>query len=225
MARLPHLQLGGIYTHFATADSNDKTYAQRQFDCFLYILDHLKSLRVEPEIRHAANSAATISLPSTHLDMVRTGIAIYGLTPSPGINKKYDIGLSPVLSLKSRVVQLKEVSVGSSIGYGATWKAGQKSIIATVPIGYADGLRRDYSSKGHMIINGQLVPIAGRICMDMTMLDVTHLPGIKNGDEVIIIGQQGNQMLSADVYAKKCDTINYEIVSTIGKRVQRIYSS
>lgn len=222
IARLPGLELEGIYTHFATADISDKSYAHKQFEVFLDFLNRLRLAGLEIPVKHAANSAAIIDLPETHLDMVRAGISIYGLYPSDEVNKKR-VMLKPAMALKTKIVNLKKVPAGFKISYGSTYETEKPTIIATVPIGYADGFNRLLSSRGFMLVKGQRAPIVGRICMDYTMLDVGNIPEINLEDEVIIFGKQGKSSITVDEIASTIGTINYEVVSTITDRVPRLY--
>ena len=222
ITRLPGLAVEGIFTHFATADSADKSYANLQLDRFMDLLSRLQKEGLEPPVRHAANSAALIDMPDSHLDMVRPGIATYGLHPSDEVNKSM-LDLRPVMSLKSRIIHLKRVPPGFNISYGITFQTKNHTTIATVPVGYADGFNRLLSSRGHMLVHGQRVPIVGRVCMDLTMLDVGEVSGVALEDEVVVFGEQGNETVTADEIASSLDTINYEIVSTITARVPRIY--
>jgi len=222
IARLPGLELEGVYTHFATADVSDKSYARKQFEIFIDFLNRLRLAGLEIPVKHAANSAAIIDLPETHLDMVRAGISIYGLYPSNEVNKSL-VALKPAMELKARIVHLKKVPAGFKISYGITYETEKPTTIATVPIGYADGFNRLLSSRGHMLVRGHKAPIVGRICMDHTMLDVGHIPEIDLEDEVIIFGQQGDLSITVDEIASTIGTINYEVVSTITDRVPRIY--
>lgn len=218
---LTGIELEGIYTHFATADSADKTFTLQQFDRFTDLANRLRQEGIQPPVAHAANSAATIDLPGTHLDMVRTGIALYGLYPSPEVSRSR-IDLHPVMALKSRVVQLKQVPSGSTISYGATCITPGPTTIATIPVGYADGLNRLLSSRGEMLVRGERAPVAGRICMDMTMLDVGHIPEVQENDEVVIFGTQGDAQIHVDEIAASLNTINYEIVTCFA-HVPRVY--
>ena len=222
IARLPNLELEGIYTHFATADISDKSYAQKQFKMFMDFLDRLRRAGLEIPLKHAANSGAIIDMPETHLDMVRAGISIYGLYPSDEVHKSR-LSLRPAMELKAPIVHLKKVPAGFKISYSSTHETEKPTTIATVPIGYADGLNRLLSSRGHMLVRGHKAPIVGRICMDHTMLDVGHIPEIDLADEVIIFGKQGELSITVDEIASTINTINYEIVSTIMDRVPRIY--
>jgi alanine racemase len=222
IAALKGLELEGIFTHFATADSADKRYAENQLDLFLNYLSRMRKAGLKPAFGHAANSAALIDMPQSHLDMVRPGIAIYGLYPSDEIDKKR-VSLRPAMALKARIIHLKKVPAGFNISYGITYKTRKPSTIATVPVGYADGLNRLLSSAGQMLVHGQRVPIVGRICMDLTMLDVGSIDNVQVGDEVVVFGQQGSESITVDEMAASLHTINYEIVSTITARVPRVY--
>ena len=222
IVRLPNLELEGIFTHFATADDADKTYANQQFEIFMDFIEDLKRAGIEPPVKHAANSASIIDLPDTHLDMVRAGIATYGLWPSPGVNKS-KIDLKPAMALKTRVAHLKKVPAGQKFSYGITYETATPTTIATLPVGYADGLNRLLSSKGQMLVCGKRAPIIGRICMDQTILDVGHIPEVELDSEVVIFGQQGNESITVDDFAAQIQTINYEVVCSITGRVPRVY--
>lgn len=219
---LDRLELEGIFTHFAAADSTDKTHAEYQLDLFLNYLDRLQRAGLNPPLKHAANSAALIDMPRSHLDMVRPGIAIYGLYPSGEVDKRR-ASLKPAMALKTQIIHLKKVPAGFNVSYGLTYTTPKPTTIATVPVGYADGLNRRLSSRGQMLVGGQRVPIIGRICMDLTMLDVGRIENVQMGDEVVIFGRQGHETLSVDEMAASLGTINYEIVTSITARVPRIY--
>lgn len=222
IADLEGLELEGIFTHFATADSADKSFAENQLNLFMNYLNRLRKAGLEPSVKHAANSAALIDMPHSHLDMVRPGIAIYGLNPSDEVINK-QVSLKPAMTLKARIIQLKKVPAGFTVSYGMTYKTPKPTTVATVSVGYADGLNRLLSSRGQMLVHGQRAPIIGRVCMDLTMLDVGHINRAQIGDEVVIFGQQRNGTLSVDEMATLLDTINYEIVTSITARVPRIY--
>jgi len=222
ISRLPMLELEGIYTHFATADKSDRSYAGKQFEIFMDFLNQLRIAGLEIPVTHAANSAAIINMPETHLDMVRAGISIYGLYTSEEVDRSI-IKLKPAMALKTKIIHLKEVPAGFKISYGTIYETEKPTTIATVSIGYADGLNRLLSSKGRMLVCGHSAPIVGRICMDLTMLDVGNIPEIAIGEEVVVFGRQGNASISVDEIASTINTINYEVVSTIMERVPRIY--
>lgn len=222
ISRLPGLFVEGLFTHFATADEADKSYANRQLEKFIDFADRLRREGLEPPIKHAANSGALIDMPDSYLDMVRPGIATYGLYPSNEVNQA-NVALKPVMTLKSRIIHLKQVPAGFNISYGITYQTDKPTTIATVPVGYADGFNRLLSSRGHMLVHGRKVSIVGRVCMDLTMIDVGGVPGVHIEDEVVVFGQHGNEGLTADDIAAKLNTINYEIVSSITARVERVY--
>ena len=220
--RLANFEVEGIFTHFATSDSADKSYANRQLNRFMDFLNRLNRAGLSPPVKHAANSAAVIDMPDSHMDMVRPGIATYGLYPSNEVNHR-NVQLKPVMTLKSRIIHLKKVPAGFNISYGITFQTKNPTTIATVPVGYADGFNRLLSSRGHMLVHGQRVPVVGRVCMDLTMLDVGSLSGVEIEDEVVVFGQQGQKAITADELAATQNTINYEIVTSITARVPRVY--
>jgi len=222
IAGLPNIYVEGVFTHFAKADEEDKNFTKKQLEVFLDVVTALEGSGIKAPIRHAANSAALIDMPESHLDMVRPGISIYGLYPSSEVNKGI-VSLAPAMQLKSRIVQVKGVPKGYAVSYGGTWTAEKDTRIATVPIGYGDGFSRSLSSRGQMLVCGQRAPIVGRVCMDLTMLDVDHIPEAAMGSEVVVFGQQGNDEILADEVAETIGTINYEIVTAITGRVPRIY--
>ncbi len=222
ISRLPGLRLEGVYTHFAAADEKDKTYAGRQFQVFQDFLQTLKTAGIDCGLRHAANSAALIDLPQTHLDAVRPGIALYGLYPSREVDHAR-VTLKPALTLKSRLLQVKAVPAGTKVSYGMTWEAPQSTVIGTVAAGYADGIQRRLSNRGVMLVGERRVPMVGRVCMDLIMLDLGPQATDQAGDEVVIIGRQGGAEISADEVADLLGTINYEVVFTNATRVPRRY--
>ena len=222
LSHLDGLRLEGIFTHFAAADETDKSFAELQLDIFSTFLDRLSRAGIDCGLRHAANSAAVIDLPRAHLDAVRPGIALYGLYPSRAVDLS-KVELRPALALKSRILQVKEVPAGFPVSYGMTWQAPCATRIATVATGYADGIQRRLSNRGRMLVHGVEVPIVGRVCMDLIMLDVGAVEGVAVGDEVVIIGRQGDAEISADTVADLLDTINYEVVFTNFARVPRRY--
>jgi alanine racemase len=222
IAGLSGLKLEGIFTHFATADWSDKSYAEKQFQIFSTFLNQLHKAGLKFSVRHAANSGAIISMPQTHLDMVRAGISIYGLYPSEEIDKSR-IKLLPAMFLKARIIHLKKVPAGFMVSYGITHETKKPTTIATIPVGYGDGFSRLMSSNGHMLVHGQRAPIIGRVCMDLTMIDVGHIPEVELEDEVVVFGHQGDAYISADEIARLTNTINYEVVTRISDRVPRVY--
>lgn len=224
MARLPGIDLQGIFTHFAAADQLDLRPAQQQLDRFLDILNQLERAGLTIALKHAANSGAILQMPDAHLDMVRAGIAVYGLRPSREAAPP-EVDLKPAMSLKAPVIHLKTVPAGTPISYGGTYTTPRATRIATIPVGYADGYRRSLSNRGHMLVRGCRAPIVGRVCMDLTMIDVGEIPEVAVGDEVVIMGRQEGQAICADDLADLLDTINYEVVSAITARVPRCYAT
>jgi len=222
MSRLPHVEIEGIFTHFATADSLDKSYTLQQLERFLEFLDKLKAHGMEFHLRHAANSAALIDLPETHLDMVRPGISLYGFYPSAEVGRER-VSLVPAMTLKTRIIQVKMVPAGFHVSYGLTYQTENPTVIATVSAGYADGLNRLLSSRGLMLVRGSRAGIVGRICMDLTLLDVGHIPDVCIGDEVVIFGSQGHECIPVEEMAQTLNTIHYEIVTSLASRVVRVY--
>lgn len=221
ITKLPGLKVEGLYTHFATADSVDKSYANQQFSLFQSLLKELKDSGISIDIIHCANSAASLEMPETHLDMIRPGIVQYGLWPSGETNTSL-IDLKPVMSLSSTIIHIKEVPVGFKISYGATYETDRVRRIATVPLGYADGYSRQLSNKGMMLVGGKSCPIVGRVCMDLTMIDVTDVD-CEVGERVVAIGSSKDLTITAEDLASLVGTINYEIVTSISQRVPRFY--
>ena len=222
IAALSGIRIQGLYTHFAEADAEDKTFTRLQLDRFRNLVAALADVRITPEIAHAANSAAVIDLPETHLDMVRPGISLFGAYPSDAVNRNR-VRLKPVMSLKTRIIQVKAVPKGFPVSYSRTYVTHAPTTIATVPIGYADGYNRLFSSQGHMLVNGCKASVAGRVTMDLTLLDVGQVPGVAVGDEVVVMGAQQDLAITAEEMAKTLGTISYEIFTRISERVKRIY--
>lgn len=221
---LPGLVPEGIFTHFAESDggSAGDAFTMRQFGCFKEMLELLTHAGITFAVRHCANSAAVFDYTLSHLDMVRAGIVIYGLSPSSELRAQP--GLTPCLSLKSVVSHVKKVQPGATVSYGRAYTAPDVRKIATVPVGYADGYPRSLSS-ADVLIHGKRCPILGRICMDQLMADVTELEEVEVGDTVTLIGTDGAETVSAEELAKIEGTINYEVVCGISKRVPRVYLS
>jgi alanine racemase len=215
------LHIQGVFSHFSHAESVQGDYTQKQLEIFKRVLGQLRSAGVVPDLVHLANSAATITLPAAYFDMVRPGLMLYGVYPSP--NMKEQINLKPVLSWKTKILQLKNVPSGTSVSYGQTYVTERESLIATLPIGYADGYPRFLSNRGEALVRGQRARIAGRVCMDLTMIDVTDIRNVRQGDEVVLLGRQGGAEISADEIAAWANTISYEILTSIGTRVPRIH--
>lgn len=219
ISRLPGIVVEGLMTHFADADLRDKQFAAAQLDRFESLIRSLEAKGIAVPFRHAANSAAVLDYDRALLNMVRPGLMLYGYNP---LESGIGADLRPVLGLVTRVAFLKKVAAGVPISYGRTFVTRRESLIATIPVGYADGYSRGLSNKGEALVRGRRVPVAGRVCMDMTMLDVTDVPGVAEGDEVVLIGAQGNERITADDIAAKTGTIAYEVLCGISGRVPRI---
>jgi alanine racemase len=218
-AAMPGLAVEGLMTHFADADLKDKQFASAQLDSFEMLVRSLDEAGISVPLRHAANSAAVLEYDRALLTMVRPGLMLYGYDP---LERRGGFDLRPVLSLVTRIAYLKKVPAGVPISYGRTFVTKRESLIATVPIGYADGYSRGLSNRGEALVRGRRVPVAGRVCMDMIMLDVTDVPSVAEGDEVALIGCQGQERITADDLAGWTGTIAYEVLCGIGARVPRI---
>lgn len=222
ISKLPNIIIEGLYSHFSSADETDKNYTEIQLKKYNSFYDKLVQKGVKVNIRHIANSAAIIDLPESHFEAVRPGMILYGYYPSEEVFKE-KIHLKPVMTLKTNIVHIKNLPAGEYISYGRKFKTTRESVIATLPVGYADGYTRLLFEKAKVIINGSFVPVVGRICMDQCMVDVTDLKDVKLGDEVILMGEQGELKFNADDIAKLMGTINYEVTCMISKRVPRVY--
>jgi alanine racemase len=219
--KLKAIKLKGIFSHFSHAESVEGQYTRKQLEIFHQLVQRLAAEGIAPPLIHLANSAATITLPEAYFNMVRPGLMLYGVYPSPEMVAR--ISLKPVLSWKTRILQLKSVPSNTSISYGETFITKRDSLIATLPIGYADGYPRLLSNRGQALVGGKRARVAGRVCMDLTMLDVTDIGKIQQGDEVVLLGTQENDAISADEMAAWADTISYEILTSIGARIPRIH--
>ncbi len=222
IASLPHIVVEGIFTHFARADEADKTSTYRQLDLFRQMIGMLKERGVTIPIHHCANSAAIVDLPETNMDLVRAGITMYGLWPSPEVDKSR-IDLKPALSLVTHVAYVKELPAGREISYGGTYTTTKKQRIATIPVGYADGYARGLSNRADVLIHGKRAPICGRVCMDQFMVDVTDIPQTATGDKVTLIGKDGEEQITMEELGALSDRFNYEFVCDLGKRIPRVY--
>lgn len=222
ISKIQGLYLEGLFTHFATADEKDKTYAAEQLRIFREFTSRLKKEGISIPIRHAANSAGIIDLPETAFDLVRCGIATYGLYPSDEVNKE-ELCLVPALEWKTHISYLKQLGPGHKISYGATFHTQHPMRIATIPVGYADGYPRSLSNCGSVLVRGKRAPILGRICMDQFMVDVTEVDGVLPGDEVTLVGRDKDAVLPVEELAQLAGSFNYEFICGIGKRVPRIY--
>lgn len=219
IANLPNMEIAGLFSHFATADEADKEYSMLQMERYN---EFCQKLTVDTGLKHISNSAAITELPAAHLDMVRTGIILYGLYPSGQVDKG-KITLTPAMSIKSSVVYIKTVKAGESVSYGRKFTAQRDTVVATVPVGYADGYPRLLSNRSRVLINGSYARVIGNVCMDQMMVDVTDIKNARVGDEVVLAGRQMGKEVTVDEIADLAETINYEIVCGIGKRVPRVY--
>ncbi|MCP2604995.1 alanine racemase [Candidatus Aminicenantes bacterium AH-873-B07] len=225
----PYLFIEGISTHFANIeDTTNHTYAQKQLDKFNSCIKLLKTNKISIQIKHTACTAATILFPETYFDMVRVGIGIYGLWPSKEtylsclLRGRKPVNLKPILTWKTKIAQIKNVPEGSFIGYGCTYKTTRPTKLAVLPVGYYDGYDRKLSNSSYVLIKGKRAPLRGRVAMNMITVDITDIPGVKLEDEVVLLGNQGNEIISAEYLASLCGTINYEIVTRINPSIPRI---
>jgi len=221
LSSLSNLKMEGMFTHFSSADE-DEEYTLEQLAKFNKVIKSLERRGVSFPLKHTANSAAIIRFPQTHFNLVRAGIMLYGLSPFEKqslIGKK--VSLKPALSLKTKVISVKELPAGSSVSYGRTYKTKKRAKLAVIPLGYADGFSRLLSNCGEALVRGRRVPIRGRVCMDFSIIEASE--SIKVGEEVVLIGKQGKEEIKVEEIAKKMKTINYEVVCLIGRRVPRIY--
>ena len=219
MKETPSLEYEGIFTHFTSSETPDKTETEEQFAWFCRVLDGLKELGITFPLRHCANSGASLQHPETHLDMVRPGIVLYGYAPDP---KTCPIPLVPAMELKARVAQIHTLAPGDTVSYNRTYRAERTIKTATVCLGYGDGLHRSLSNGGPVLVNGKRAAILGRVCMDQCVLDVTGID-IAPGDTVTFMGRDGSETLTAEDLAEFAGTICYEILCSLGKRIPRIY--
>ena len=219
--KLRGVKLQGVYTHFAAADALDTSITDRQLDVFNAVLESFNEARIDIPLRHAANSAALMRYPHSHFDAVRPGIALYGLLPTDQWKVPFEI--QPAMSLKSRIVQIKQIAGNEGVSYGHTYISKHPMLVALIPLGYGDGYHRILSSKGQVLIRGVRAPILGRICMDQFVVDISHIPQAALEDEVVAIGDQGQESIRAEELALMGSTINYEITTGILPRVHRVY--
>lgn len=218
--KLKNIEIEGLYSHFSTADEEDKDFTREQFNRFMYVVHELEKEGIHIPLKHIGNSATVIDLPQFALDGVRVGIMLYGLKPSRFVR---EINLHPVMSIRGKIVFLKWIEKGESISYGRKFYTKRKSLIATIPMGYSDGYSRALTNIGEVIVKGKRVKVVGRVCMGKFMIDVTDVKDVSVGDEVTIIGRDGDEEITATEIAEKLDTINYEIVSRISRSVPRVY--
>src|SRR3990170_2987380 len=218
---LENLRVEALLSHFAESEAEEKEFSHRQLSAFLKAAEEIRGLGVNPKLLEMANSAALVDFERSALGMVRPGIMLYGSYPAPRLRES--IKLKPVMQLKTRILLVKSVPAGFTVSYGRRFTTNRPSLIATLPIGYADGLPRKLGNSGEVLIGGYRAKIAGTVCMDLTMVDVTGVPGVKAGDEAVLIGTQGNETITAEEIADKADTISYEIFCRLSARVPRVY--
>lgn len=219
---LPNICIEGIFTHFAKADELDKTATLEQIAQFRRMCEMLEERGITIPLKHCSNSAGIVDVPEANMNMVRAGIILYGLWPSDEV-KKENIELKPVMSLKSRISFLKQLEPGKSISYGGTYVTPCRKLIATIPVGYGDGYARGLSNVGYVLIRGQKAPICGKVCMDQFMVDVTHIKGVMQGDEVTLLGKDKEEVITMEKLGELSGRFNYEFACLITPRVPRIY--
>src|SRR5919202_5779477 len=221
LRNLPSLRLDGFFTHFAAADDPDPFFAHQQLARYLAICEQLEAEGYQLGLKHAANSAGALRVPNAGLDTVRAGIALAGGYATGWVPRLGD--LRPAVALKSRVVRTHTPAIGSSIGYGRTYKVYRPMRVALIACGYADGLPRACSNRGRVLVRGQRAPLVGTVSMDMAMADVSHLPEVEVGDEVVILGPQGEDEISLDEFAESAGIIPHELLVRLGSRAPRVY--
>lgn len=222
VGKLPNLVLEGVYTHFAKADETDKTYTKMQQEGFQHAVKTLRAAGLTFPYEHCSNSAGIIDIADANMDLVRAGIAMYGLYPSKEVDKQ-SVRLKPALELKSKVASVKQIKAGTCVSYGGTFKAPCDMTVAVIPVGYGDGYPRSLSNKGSVLIHGQKAPILGRICMDQFMVDVSAIKQTAFGDEVTLVGRDGDAFLSVEELSDISERFNYEFICDLGKRIPRVY--
>lgn len=220
--KLKGIDIVGLFTHFSTADEENKEYTNKQYKILEDFCKELEMIGINIPFKHAANSATIMDLPSMYLDGVRAGIVLYGYYPSNEVNKER-LKIKPAMTLKAKIAHIKVLEKGAFVSYGRTYKVNETTRVATIPIGYADGYLRALSNKGKVIVNGKLVPVIGRVCMDQLMIDITNINNVNVDDEVILLGECDNVKYNADDMADAVGTINYEIICMIKGRVPRVY--
>jgi alanine racemase len=217
ICQMRNLNIRGLFTHLATADALDKSFSRRQIELFNRIIQEIRLMEIDIPQKHMANSAAVLDLPESYMDLVRPGIMIYGHYPSREVSRR--VRLSPAMTLQTRISFVKTVPPQTPVGYGGTYVTRKETRIATIPVGYGDGYPRLLSNRGAVVVHGRRAPLIGRVCMDMSMIDVSEVPQAKPGDEVVLFGHDP----TVDEIAAKIGTINYEILCLVGKRVPRVY--
>lgn len=221
ICKLPNIEAEGIFSHFATADEKDLSKAIAQRDLFKSFVSKLEDKGISIPIKHMNNSAGIMNFDE-YFDMCRMGIVLYGLYPSEDVDKS-KLSIKPVLTWKTRISYIKTLEAGREISYGGTYTTTEPKIIATVPVGYADGYPRCLSNKGRVLVNGQYASIVGRVCMDQMMIDITDIDGVEVADEVVLIGEQGGNSLSMEEVAENAYSFNYELTCRFARRIPRVY--
>ncbi len=219
----PHIRIQGLYTHFATSDEKDKTYAYLQLNRFQTVVEECRQAKIQIPIIHAANSGAILDVPESYFDIVRPGVMMYGYYPSPDTTES--IQIHPAMTLTTKVLHIKTVPQDTYVSYGRLYRTTESTRIATLPIGYADGYNRALTNQTHALIRGTRYPVVGRVCMDLIMVDVGNNTEISSGDPVVLYGQQGSETISIQDIASKLDTIPYEVTCWISNRVPRLYKN
>lgn len=222
ISRLPNIKIEGMFTHFANADEVDKTPTMVQINLFQQMCQMIEEKGIKIPIKHCSNSAGIVDIPEANMNMVRAGIILYGLWPSDDVNKR-NIDLQPVMSLKSHISYIKDLEAGRKISYGGVYVTPEEQKIATVPVGYGDGYARSLSDKGYVLVRGQKAPICGRICMDQFMINVSHIDGVRVGDAVTLLGQDGKECITMEELGDLSERFNYEFACLITPRVPRVY--
>lgn len=222
IAKMKNVCMEGIFTHFAKADETDKSFTKKQLQDFQWVTERLKERKITFSYEHCANSAAIIDVPEATFNLVRAGIATYGLYPSDEVDREH-VALKPALVLKSHVAFVKEIPKGTPISYGGTFVSEDVMKIATIPVGYADGYPRNLSNIGYVLIRGKKAPIVGRVCMDQFMVDVTHIDGVSFGDNVTLIGKDGNESIAVEELSALSGRFPYEFICDLGKRIPRVF--
>lgn len=222
VADTAQLHLEGTYSHLATSAGRDKTFCHEQLDRFNRAISEMLDRDIDPGLIHCASSSGLFTLPSAHFDMVRQGLTLYGVAPTAHVASSAD--LVPSMSVKSRVIAVRDIGAGESVGYMRHFTAERPTRVATVPMGYADGLRLTEPNRGAVLINGRRAPVVGRMMMDCVVVDVTSLPSVRLGDEAVVIGKSGRNEISAVEVAEWCDSSPYEVFCSLGRRVRRIYT-
>lgn len=222
ISKLPNIVMEGLYTHFSKADEGDKSYTMKQMEAYTWMKEELTGRGITFSYYHCCNSAGIIDLKGAGQNLSRAGISTYGMYPSEEVHKE-NVDLKPALELISHVAFVKWVGEGKMISYGGTYVTKRRTKIATIPVGYGDGYPRSLSNKGYMLIHGKKAPIIGRVCMDQCMVDVTEIEDVKFGDEVVLVGRDGDEYLSVETLSRLSDRFNYEFVCLMGKRIPREY--